>query len=625
MCLNDFIILNEIGKGAFGSVYRAKRIQDGELYALKQIDISILKEKEKENCINEVRLLASIDHPNIVSYKDAFYDNDSQSLNIIMEYMDDGDLEMKIHQIRKNKEIFKENEIWNYLLCMVNGLKCLHDNKIMHRDIKAANIFINKSGCVKIGDLNISKIIKTDFLQTQIGTPFYSSPEIWKEKPYDFKSDIWSLGCIVFELCSLRAPFRGSNMDDIFKKVIKGKVDHIPNIYSEFLNTIIIKMIKVDPSMRLTCDEILKYIESVNNSNGCNSNSNIVNNINSYIDNNDNPNNYPNNTSNIVTNQTNIQNTERESKEYSNDNILNMLNTIKIPKNFKKINKILPKNKYKIIINPIENTKEITKEFTKENSKCYIINPENVFNSIDNDNYKSEFNIKPKVKKKNVHSLENEKYYSQALIELPNQIINENDNIKLKLRKQKENKASISSVLIASLTKDPTPLPKHRKMFEKSDKDSNNNEFLVYKPSKQSINVNFNNLPSKQNEVDYIETARQTESNNEGEMINKKINRNNHSNFDISQMYRHNDNQDSSRIHHKANQNLIDSRSVSPVPFLPPINISANNLKVNITKNEIANKYKDYNKYKNLYQKKDIRDISYNSNHYILPSFLKKK
>jgi len=86
-------------------------------------------------------------------------------------------------------------------------LKALHDLKIVHRDIKCANIFLTKEGKVKLGDLNVSKVAKKGLLKTQTGTPYYASPEVWKDKPYDFKSDIWSLGCVLYEMITLSPPF----------------------------------------------------------------------------------------------------------------------------------------------------------------------------------------------------------------------------------------------------------------------------------------------------------------------------------------------------------------------------------------------------------------------------------
>ena len=91
---------------------------------------------------------------------------------------------------------------------IIRGLQALHDLKIVHRDIKCANLFSTKDGVIKLGDLNVSKVAKRGMLQTQTGTPYYASPEVWKDKPYDSKSDIWSVGCVLYEMCALNPPFR---------------------------------------------------------------------------------------------------------------------------------------------------------------------------------------------------------------------------------------------------------------------------------------------------------------------------------------------------------------------------------------------------------------------------------
>lgn len=106
---------------------------------------------------------------------------------------------------------------------MVSGLKALHDKSILHRDLKCANIFLNRDGTVKMGDLNVSKVAKYGgLLFTQTGTPYYASPEVWKDQPYDNKSDIWSLGCLIYEMACLHPPFRANNMDLLYKKVLSG-------------------------------------------------------------------------------------------------------------------------------------------------------------------------------------------------------------------------------------------------------------------------------------------------------------------------------------------------------------------------------------------------------------------
>jgi len=111
----------------------------------------------------------------------------------------------------------------------------------MHRDMKSANIFLFKDMQTKLGDLNVSKIVKQkdQLMSTQTGTPYYASPEVWKDNPYDSKSDIWSMGCLLYELCALVPPFRADDMQGLYKKVIKGKYPRIPDHFSQEMATII--------------------------------------------------------------------------------------------------------------------------------------------------------------------------------------------------------------------------------------------------------------------------------------------------------------------------------------------------------------------------------------------------
>jgi NIMA (never in mitosis gene a)-related kinase 1/4/5 len=227
MSLKDFKVIKVLGKGAFGRVDLVERKEDGKIYAMKCVKISALNTKEQENALNEVRVLASISHPNIIGYKEAFFEEESKTLNIVMEYADDGDIEAKIQAHIKNKTNFSENDIWSYLIQMIEGLKALHDIKTMHRDLKSANVFLLKNGLLKLGDLNVSKVVKNKLVYTQTGTPYYASPEVWADRPYDYKSDIWSVGCVLYELCTLKPPFRGNNLEQLYKNVTKGNKHNI--------------------------------------------------------------------------------------------------------------------------------------------------------------------------------------------------------------------------------------------------------------------------------------------------------------------------------------------------------------------------------------------------------------
>jgi len=255
--LTDFEMGKILGKGAFGMVCLVKRKFDGKTYAMKRIKIVQLSDKEKENALNEIRILASLSHKNIIGYKDAFFDQKSKTLNIVMEFADDGDISVKIKYNLKHKLHFEENVIWKYFIQILEGLNYIHEKKIIHRDLKSANIFLMKDRTIKIGDLNVSKINKLGMAYTQTGTPYYASPEIWLDQPYDYKSDIWSLGCILYELCELKPPFRGTSLKNLCINIQKGIYNPIPSYYSDDMRNIISMMLQKDPNKRPTTDEIL--------------------------------------------------------------------------------------------------------------------------------------------------------------------------------------------------------------------------------------------------------------------------------------------------------------------------------------------------------------------------------
>ena len=256
---NDFEFIRTLGKGAFSTVYLVRRKLNQKQYALKSIIMGKLKENELQNNVNEIRILASISHPNVIGYKEAFFNDKNKTLNIVMEYCDDGDLETKIKNMKRNKQKFEECLIWNYSLQILGGLKALHDKKILHRDLKSANIFLKKKdNQCKIGDLNVSKVMKDKYLiNSQIGTPTYSSPEIWKNKPYSYKSDLWSVGCIIYEMCCLRPPFKGKNLDELCENICNGKFEKISSRYSNDLWNLIKMLLEVDVNKRVDCNKLL--------------------------------------------------------------------------------------------------------------------------------------------------------------------------------------------------------------------------------------------------------------------------------------------------------------------------------------------------------------------------------
>lgn len=221
-----------------------------------------LCEKEKENAVNEVRILASIDHINVIAYKEAFFDDTSNSLIIVMEFAQGGDLLNKIEKHQTKKTRFSDKELWSYMIQSLRGLKALHDQKICHRDIKVslpsltssqgANLFITNDGIIKLGDLNVSKVQKSRLMHTQTGTPYYTSPEVWKDKPYDNKCDIWSLGCVLYELAALHPPFRGNSMKALCTNILKGSYPSLSKKVDRGFQKMLAKMLQLNPSSRPT-------------------------------------------------------------------------------------------------------------------------------------------------------------------------------------------------------------------------------------------------------------------------------------------------------------------------------------------------------------------------------------
>ena len=257
--MNDFQIISKLGEGAYSTVFKVKRIIDNQIYALKKVKLLNLSEKEKENSLNEVRILASVKSNFVVSYKEAFFDEKDNTLCIVMEFADRGDLYQKIVAHKKSAKFFEESDIWRIFIHLVKGLKALHDLKILHRDMKSANVFLFSNGCAKLGDLNVSKVARRGLGYTQTGTPYYASPEVWKDKPYDHKSDVWSLGCVLYEMITLRPPFRAKDMEGLFNKVCKGQYSRIPDRFSDDLFKIVQYLLIVNSIQRPSCDQILQH------------------------------------------------------------------------------------------------------------------------------------------------------------------------------------------------------------------------------------------------------------------------------------------------------------------------------------------------------------------------------
>jgi NIMA (never in mitosis gene a)-related kinase len=157
-----------------------------------------------------------------------------------MEYANNGDLQQRIQKSQKSTSSMAEVDVWRIFIQIMKGLRELHRLGIMHRDLKSANIFLNKDLTVKLGDMNVSKLATKEGLNyTQTGTPYYASPEVWRDEPYSFKSDMWSLGCVLYEMVMMKPPFMAENMAGLYKQIMKGRYPPISKLYSQELAVVI--------------------------------------------------------------------------------------------------------------------------------------------------------------------------------------------------------------------------------------------------------------------------------------------------------------------------------------------------------------------------------------------------
>ena len=258
MSLERFEIISKLYNTLQDLLILVRSKEDGQLYTIKSVQVNENKKKEKDLFFNELRILVPLTHKNIISYKEAFYDKRTKTLNMVIEYVNGGDLSMKIRTAKLKNVFFKEIIIWGIFIQILEGINYLHKKFIIHRDLKTSNIFLTKKGIVKIGGLNVGKNIEDiGMALTQIGTPYFTSPEIWEQKPYDYKCDIWSIGCILYEMSTLHVPFLGLNMQELYKNILNEKYKPIPKIYSKNLNEIIDLMLIKDPLKRPSTDDLL--------------------------------------------------------------------------------------------------------------------------------------------------------------------------------------------------------------------------------------------------------------------------------------------------------------------------------------------------------------------------------
>ncbi|XP_020813066.1 probable serine/threonine-protein kinase nek2 isoform X2 [Drosophila serrata] len=264
--LHDYDVLAVMRNGSFGALFKVRDKSSGEPFVLNGINYDKLDEVKCEAMFSEITMLRELQHPNIVQYHHHFDNRVVQVLHIVMECSAGGDLAQLVERARTQRRRFEERYIWRVLMQMCRALHRCHnriDGAILHRDVQPSNIFLDAAGNAKLGEFGLAKMLRDLSLDaSDVCTPDYMSPELLRGRISDRKSDVWALGCVVYEMCALRPPFHGPTFAQLSAQ---GVFRRIPAVYGSDLQETISAMLAVDREQRPGVDLILGHPLMVRN------------------------------------------------------------------------------------------------------------------------------------------------------------------------------------------------------------------------------------------------------------------------------------------------------------------------------------------------------------------------
>ncbi|MFT7800713.1 serine/threonine-protein kinase Nek4 [Arapaima gigas] len=255
--MEDYTFVRVVGKGSYGEVNLVKHRTDSKQYVIKKLNLRMSSKRERRAAQQEAQLLSQLKHPNIVTYRES-WEGDDCHLYIVMGFCEGGDL---YHRLKQQKgELLQERQVVEWFVQIAMALQYLHEKHILHRDLKTQNIFLTKTNIIKVGDLGIARVLENqnDMASTLIGTPYYMSPELFSNKPYNYKSDIWALGCCVYEMATLKHAFNAKDMNSLVYRIVEGKLPQMPSKYNPQLGELIKHMLSKKPEERPDVKQILR-------------------------------------------------------------------------------------------------------------------------------------------------------------------------------------------------------------------------------------------------------------------------------------------------------------------------------------------------------------------------------